>query len=98
MYPSRSGIEAPSSGVAANAMAYCGQLLSSIWKQRDLDPGVAPEQHRALDRVGAVAVADVVERGVERARLAVLERQHELDRARVGEVRERDPQQRQPAP
>src|SRR3954452_13582541 len=98
MYPARSGIGAPSVGWGwRQPRWHCGQVLSSIREQRYLEPGVAPEQDGALDGVGAVAVADIVERGVERTRVAELERQDELDRARVGEVGERDPEQREAA-
>ena len=49
-------------------------------------PGIAAEQRRARDRGGTEAVADVVERGIERLARAAVERQDEL-RDAVVEVR-----------
>ena len=56
-------------------------------------PGSGPRQRRAGDGRGAEALADVVERGVERAAGPAVERQHEWADA-VVEVGDRDPEQR----
>ena len=48
---------------------------------------VAPEQHRSDDRVRPEALADLVQRLVERDPVVPLEREHELEDAVVVEVR-----------
>src|SRR4051794_2905891 len=60
----------------------------SVRQQRHRQPLVAAEQHRARDGARAEALAHLVERDVERAAVAAVERQGELDRAVVLEVRD----------
>src|SRR5919202_4301540 len=59
---------------------------SSVGKQRHGEALVAAEEDGAGDGVRAVAVADQVERDVERAGAVGLEGQRELDGSRVLEV------------
>ena len=69
----------------------------SVRQQRHRDPGVASEEHAAGDRRRAEAIAHLVEGRVERVPVDRLERQHELNRARVLEVGDGDADERQPA-
>ena len=61
----------------------------SIRQQRHNHPRIAPDEHGARDRGLAEPVAHAVHRRVERDRARDLERQRELDRVDVLEVRER---------
>ena len=83
--------DAASSGHGPNA------ARRSVGEQRHGGPGVAADEHGAGDRGRPEAVADLVERGVERARRSAVERQRELDRQRRRRGSRRRCRQRQPA-
>ena len=60
-------------------------------------PRSLAEERGAADRGAAEAVAHRVERVVEGGTVATVERQRELDRVGIAEVRHRDADQREPA-
>src|SRR5918995_5590463 len=63
----------------------------SVWKQRDGQAVITPEQDRTEDRVRAEALSDLVQCLVERDPVVALEREHELEDTVVVQVRDRDP-------
>ena len=69
--------------------------MSSVGQQRDRQALIAAEQHGAGDGSRPEPVAHAVDRRVEGA--ATLEGEHELDRARILEVAQRDPDEGQAA-
>src|SRR5690606_32866506 len=67
---------------------------ASVGQQRHRQTLVAAQHHGAGDRRGAEAAVHLVERGVERGGVALVERQLELHRGVIVEVADRDADQR----